>query len=216
MEQAPHVLVIGAGSLGCALLPRALRLPFGSLTIMDGDTVEAHNLERQDLYAHVDIGRPKAAVAAAWMRNAPHGIHINADERFIGVNNADEVIAMHDLVFDLTDDAHVRRLIDRTCEAFDVPLISGAVHGAQGQLMVLHAPGTNASIGLDDLFTGKPGPNEDACDMRNVPPTVLNAVARRLCDRARDLLTSTDVINGRIEIYEGDTDRWSTLDPPIE
>lgn len=214
MEQGTHVLVIGAGALGCALLPRLLRFPFNVLTIMDGDTVEGHNLERQDLYAHVDIGRPKAAVAAAWLRNAPHGIHIDADERFFDANNADEVIAMHDLVFDLTDDIHARRAIDRACAAFDVPLLSGAVHGGQGQVIVLHAPGTGNSLGLDDLFTGKPGPREDACDMRHVPPLVIQAVARRLRDRARDLLAATGVINGRIEMYDGKAQQWTMLEPP--
>lgn len=212
MEQEKHVLVIGAGALGCALLPRLLRLPFNVLTIMDGDMVEAHNLERQDLYAHVDIGRPKAEVAAAWMRNAPHGIHISADTRFFDANNADEVISMHDLVFDVTDDPHVRRLIDRTCAAFDVPLLSGAVHGAQGQVIILHAPGPGGELVLDDLFTGKPGPEEDACDMRNVPTLVIQAVARRVCDRARDLMAGGTLVNGRIELFDADGS-WTMLDP---
>ena len=63
-----RLALIGVGAIGSALLPRLLRMPFTMITLVDGDRVEEKNLDRQELYAVVDIGRPKVDVAAAWAR----------------------------------------------------------------------------------------------------------------------------------------------------
>lgn len=208
-----HLAVIGAGALGCALLPRLIRHPLEALTLVDGDLVEQRNLDRQDLFAAVDIGRPKASVAAAWLRNAPGSVKVAALDAFISPANAEEVIRMHDLVVDLTDDAHARRLIDRTCAAYGVALVSAAVHGTQGQVIVLHAPGRGEELLSADLFPGSIGPEQDGCDMRRVPDAVVQAVAGRTALRVRQLLQGEAVCNGHIDLYDHATGHWTELTP---
>lgn len=211
--QDVHLAVIGAGALGCALLPRLIRYPLAELTVVDGDVVEQQNLERQDLFAPVDIGRPKASVAAAWLRNAPGPIRVTALDAFLSPANAEEVIRMHDLVVDLTDDAHARRLIDRTCAAYGVTLVTAAVHGAQGQVIVLHAPGAGEELGLAELFPGGIGPEQDGCDMRQVPEAVLQAVAARAAQRVRQWLQGEACRNGQVDVYDHATGAWTELAP---
>ena len=208
--------MIGVGAIGCALLPRLLRMPFSVITLVDGDRVEEKNLDRQELYAPVDVGRPKVDVVTAWVRNAPVTPTIEARDHFLDQGNAEKIIAMHDMVADCTDDAHARRLIDKVCGEFGVALVSGAVHGKQGQVIVLHAEGTNDELSLPDLFTGRPGDEQDGCDMRHVPLHVLEEVAKRMAWRIRELLNNVHPENGRIEQYDGDVDAWLEIAPPLK
>lgn len=208
----PRLLVIGGGAIGNALLPRIARWPFARITIVDGDRVEAANLERQELFAPVDIGRSKSEVIAAWFRNMPIAARVVHEDMFLDEHNAATLIALHDLVADCTDDAHARRLIDRTCGDYGVALVSGAVHGAQGQVIMLHAEGEGEDKRLTDLFTGALGPDQDGCDMRDVPPAVLDEVAKRMAGHLRALLNGAPVVNGRIDQYDGR--QWITVEPP--
>ncbi len=190
-------------------------MPFSVITLVDGDRVEEKNLDRQELYAPVDVGRPKVEVAAAWARNAPVTPAIEVHDRFLDRWNAEEIISMHDIVADCTDDAHARRLIDDVCGEFGVALVSGAVHGRQGQVLVLHVEGTNEDLSLAQLFSGRPGAEQDGCDMRHVPMHVLEEVAKRMAWRIRELLNDVHVENGRIEQYDGDVNAWLEIAPPL-
>jgi adenylyltransferase/sulfurtransferase len=207
-----RLLVVGAGSLGNTLLPRVVRWSWEGIMVMDGDRVEEKNLDRQELFAPVDIGRPKSEVVAAWVRNMPIAVQLAARDEFIDANNAEAIIAMHDVVADCTDDAHVKRLLDHTCADYGVPLVSGSVHGKEGQVMVLHVEGPDEAITRDDLFQGKPGTEQDGCDMRNVPLQTLEETGRRMAQLLRALLHGEPVRNGRIDLFDGK--RWTAIDPP--
>lgn len=209
----PRLLVVGAGAIGNALLPRIVRWPWGGITIMDGDRVEAKNLERQELFAPVDIGKPKCEVAVAWLRNAPIAVQVTARDAFLDAHNAEDVIAMHDIVADCTDDAHAKRLLDRVCANYGVALVSGAVHGTQAQVMLLHAEGEGEGLSRSDLFHGKPGMEQDGCDMRLVPLTTIEETGRRMARMLRALLHGDAVRNGRIDLFDGR--QWTAFDPPL-
>jgi molybdopterin-synthase adenylyltransferase len=211
-----RIALIGMGGIGCALLPRLVHMPFSVITLVDGDRVEEKNLDHQELYAPIDVGRSKVEVAAAWMRNSPVTPSVEVVDAFLDANNAEGIMAMHDVVCDCTDDPHVRRLIDRTCNDFGVPLVSGAVHAKQGQVIVLHADGENDRMLLGDLFQGRPSVDQDGCDMRRVPIGVLDEVAARMAWRVRELLNKVPMYNGRIEQFDGDVRAWLTIDPPIQ
>ncbi len=211
-----RLALIGVGAIGSALLPRLLRMPLSVITLVDGDRVEEKNLERQELYATVDVGHPKVDVAEAWVRNAPVAQSIVARDHFLDQGNAEDIISMHDIVADCTDDAHARRLIDTVCGEYGVALVSGAVHGKQGQVIVLHAEGANEELSLPDLFSGRLGEEQDGCDMRHVPMRVLEEVAKRMAWRIRELLNNAHPENGRIEQYDGDVDAWLEIAPPLK
>lgn len=215
-DQDIRIALIGVGAIGSALLPRLLRMPFSVITLVDGDRVEEKNLDRQELFAPVDVGRPKVDVALAWSRNAPVSPTLVAQDHFLDQRNAEAIISMHDIVADCTDDAHARRLIDKVCAEYGVALVSGAVHGKQGQVIVLHAEGANDDLSLPDLFSGKPGDEQDGCDMRNVPMHVLDEVAKRMAWRIRELLSEVLLVNGRIEHYDGDVHAWLEIAPPVK
>ena len=207
-----RLLVVGAGAIGNALLPRVVRWNWEGITVMDGDRVEEKNLDRQELFAPVDIGKPKSEVIAAWMRNAPIATHVIARDEFLDAHNAERIIAMHDVVADCTDDVHVKRLLDRTCADYGVALVSGSVHAKQAQVLALHVEGENETLSRDDIFQGTISNDQDGCDMRKVPLVTIEEAGRRMAQLLRALLHGEAVENGRIDLFDGK--RWSAILPP--
>ncbi|MBZ0205369.1 MAG: ThiF family adenylyltransferase [Flavobacteriales bacterium] len=207
-----RLLVVGAGAIGNALLPRVVRWKWEGITIMDGDRVEEKNLERQPLFAPVDIGKPKSEVVAAWLRNMPIAVRVTSRDEFLDAKNAESIIAMHDVVADCTDDAHVKRLLDRTCADHGVALISGSVHGKEAQVIALHVKGEGEAMDRADIFQGKLGGEQDGCDMRNVPLPTLEETGRRMAQLLRALVQGEAVTNGRIDLFDGM--QWTAIDPP--
>lgn len=209
-----RIAVVGAGGLGCAILPTVARMDLDRLTIIDGDRVEAANLERQPLYGTMDVGHPKARTAAGWMRQLLIGGSVVAHDVFLDANNAEELLRDHDIVVEGVDDLHAKNLIDRTCAALGIPLVSGGVHGEQGQVLVLHAPGRNGSLSRASLFPGRAGQEQDGCDMRRVGLPLLEEIGRTMAANVYDLLHGRPVVNGRIHLYDRATHRWQRMDPP--
>ena len=209
-----RIVVIGVGAIGSALLPRLLRMPFRVVTLVDGDRVEARNLERQELYAPVDVGSPKVQVAGSWARNAPVGPRVEVHDTFLDDRNAESIIAVHDIVADCTDDAHARRLIDRVCGDLGITLVSGAVHAGQGQVVVLHDEGPGEDISLEYLFPGRISMDQDGCDMRHVPLRTIDESAKRMALRIRQVLDHGPVVNGRIDLFDEASNAWASFEPP--
>ncbi|MBK9146432.1 MAG: ThiF family adenylyltransferase [Flavobacteriales bacterium] len=217
MNSKPHdrIALVGAGSLGCALIARLLRMPIQGISIIDGDLVESDNLERQPLYSAGDIGSAKSAAARSRVHAGAPGIAIAAVDRFLDAGNADELLIGHGIVADCTDDLHAKALIDRTCARLGTVLVSGALHRDQGQVLVLHAPGDREGLSRADLFTGRVGAGQDGCDMRLVHQEAIEAVAARMAVHIRSLLAGEPVACGRLEIFETLPRQWTSYQASV-
>lgn len=208
-----RIALIGAGALGNAVLPHLLRSPLRSVSIIDGDRVEEKNLERQLLFTAVDVGRFKASALADRLRAGQDDLEVVVHETFLDQQNADVLLRFHDVIIEGVDDLHAKTLIDRTCSGLRIPLVSGGVHGAQGQVVVLHASGPNSELGRAQLFPGKTGAEQDGCDMRNVPLELIEAVGERMAGLAIEVLGARPVVNGRIELLEARSGRRMIIEP---
>jgi molybdopterin/thiamine biosynthesis adenylyltransferase len=209
-----RVAVIGAGGLGCAVLPRIARMHIQLLSIIDGDRVEMANLERQPLFEEMDIGHFKAGTAAMWMRQLSPHVRVLGHDTFLDHRNAAELLAGHDIVVDGVDDLHAKALIDRICAALGIPLVTAGVHRDQGQVLVLHTAGAHPELTRAKLFAGSLSGEQDGCDMRQVPLQLLEEVGRRMAARVHDLLHQRPMENGRIELYDHTHRAWTFIAPP--
>ena len=127
-----HVLVVGAGGLGCPVLQYLGGAGVGCITVIDGDRVEESNLHRQVLYAMEDIGLPKAESARRHLLAANPDLRVTAMVRRLDAANAVEMVARADLVVDAADSFAVSYTLSDECLRQGKLLISASALGQSG------------------------------------------------------------------------------------
>ena len=129
-----RVAVIGAGGIGTAVIPALAGAGIGHITIVDSDVVELTNLHRQPLFGEEDQGKPKADLAAAFVRRLNHFVDVEPKAERIDRGNAAELLAGHDLVIDGSDNFETRLAVSDACVALGTALLSAAAVQFQGQV----------------------------------------------------------------------------------
>jgi molybdopterin/thiamine biosynthesis adenylyltransferase len=125
-------LVVGAGGLGCALLPYLCAAGVGRLVIVDHDVVDESNLHRQPLYRMSDIGKRKTDVSRASLASLnPHVEIASVCERLTPANAASLVEAA-DVIVDAADSFAVTYILSDECARLGKPLVSASVIGLSG------------------------------------------------------------------------------------
>lgn len=130
-----RVLIIGAGGLGAPLITYLASAGVGHLGIIDADRVELSNLPRQTLFETGDIGRLKIDAASDRVAELNPDCAITTYPFAIDANNAADIISQYHVVADGCDNFTTRFLVNKTCIAHGVPLVSAAVSGFHGQVM---------------------------------------------------------------------------------
>lgn len=132
------LLVVGAGGIGCELLKDLVLTGFQDIEVVDLDTIDVSNLNRQFLFRRHHVDRPKAEVAAEAVRQfrpdarvvAHHG---NVKDPAFGV----EFVSRFDVVINALDNLEARRHVNRLCLAAEKPLLEAGSTGHLGQVTVI-------------------------------------------------------------------------------
>lgn len=132
------VLVIGAGGLGTPVLSYLAGAGIGKISIVDGDKVELSNLHRQIMYTENDLGKKKAEVIAARLKQLNAEISIEVHQINLQADNAKELIKPFDIVVDCTDNYNARYLINDTCVELEKPFVYASLYKTQGQFALLN------------------------------------------------------------------------------
>ncbi|QSX30214.1 molybdopterin-synthase adenylyltransferase MoeB [Shewanella cyperi] len=135
LKQA-KVLILGLGGLGCAAGQYLATAGIGQLTLVDFDTVELSNLQRQVLHSDGDIGRPKVDSARDSMLGLNPGIRVETHHGLLDEAAMDALVAKQDLVLDCTDNLEVRKQLNLCCFRHRVPLVSAAAIRMEGLVTV--------------------------------------------------------------------------------
>ncbi len=169
-----HVLVLGAGGGGSALVQCLAGLGVGALTLVDRDDIAPRNFARQFLYRHADIGRSKVERAAEWVREYDPGIQVRAVDRWIsGPEDLKDLTEGVDLVAGGLDGAPDANLwVNEAALRAGVPLVAGGM--TRTQLIYFSVdPGRSACLRCDESDIPDPAEHSSA------------AVAHRLTRRLR-------------------------------
>lgn len=129
-----HVALVGLGGIGSPALQYLAAAGIGRFTLVDDDTVDASNLQRQTIFTTRDVGHGKATSARRWLANFDEALEVTISDRRITEENAGDLIAGADLVLDGTDNFATRLAVSDACVAAGIPLLSAAVGRFQGQV----------------------------------------------------------------------------------
>jgi len=142
------VVVVGAGGIGCPVLQYLAAAGLGTIGIIDGDTVEESNLQRQVLFGTSTLGENKAVAAAGYIHNLNPHVNVKVHAYPFTSENASSIISGYDFVIDCTDNLHTRYLIDECCEALQKPWIYGAIHRYEAQVAIFNYHGSPTYLQL--------------------------------------------------------------------
>jgi adenylyltransferase/sulfurtransferase len=161
--RAARICVVGAGGLGSPALLYLAAAGVGTLGVVDADSVEVVNLQRQVLHSTAGIGRAKALSAASRIGELDPEISVVVHQERLDADNAACILSGYDLVVDAVDNFPTRYLISDTCAQLGIPVVWGAVLVTRAQVSVFwSAPrsldGDVPGITLRDLHPEPPAP----------------------------------------------------------
>ena len=113
-----HVVVVGAGGLGCPILQRLATMGVGNIKIIDRDFIENSNLHRQILYVKSDIGKSKAKVAAERINEMNEDCNAEGIDMSITYEGALKIIEGSDVVIDALDNVTARYALNQALRGF--------------------------------------------------------------------------------------------------
>lgn len=134
-----NVLIVGCGGIGCTTAELLARAGVGKITLIDADTVELSNLQRQIAFTTQDLGFYKSEVLAKRLRLINPYIVVEAQTKHLDEQNADVLISNQDLVLDGCDNFSTRYLVNAVCKEHQIALISASAIGLQGQMFMVEA-----------------------------------------------------------------------------
>jgi len=130
------VLCIGAGGLGSPIAMYLAAAGIGKLGIVDFDTVDFSNLQRQILHTDADVGRPKSLSAKETINGINPGVEVIVHNTRLTSENATEIIKHYDIVVDGTDNFPTRYLTNDACVLLKKPNVYGSIFRFEGQASV--------------------------------------------------------------------------------
>ena len=123
-----HVVLVGCGGIGSPALQYLAAAGIGRLTLVDDDTVDVSNLQRQTIYAPSDIGKPKAEAAAEWVRRFDLGLEVLPHVARLGDDNVAEILSGASVVLDGCDNFATRLRVSDCCVNLGIPLTLSLIH----------------------------------------------------------------------------------------
>ncbi|MDD4859047.1 MAG: HesA/MoeB/ThiF family protein [Dehalococcoidales bacterium] len=135
--KASHVVVAGLGGLGCLAATYLACAGVGRITVVDCDSVELSNLNRQMLHWEDDVGEPKPQSVAEKLKKINSTVKVVPVFEKITENNARGIIKKAQVVIDATDNFETRFILNAACVAEKIPLVHGGVHSFLGELTTI-------------------------------------------------------------------------------
>ena len=200
--KSARVLVVGAGGLGSPALMYLAASGVGTIGVIDGDTVEGSNLQRQVIHADARIGMPKVFSAEVAMRALNPFVEVRPYHRRLDEAVAADLLGEYDLVLDGTDNFDTRYLVNRACVAAGKPLISAAITQWEGQIS-LYDPARGGPC-YECVFPVRPAPGMvPTCAEAGVAAPLPGVVGAMMAVEAIKHITDAGSgLRGRLMIYD--------------
>jgi molybdopterin/thiamine biosynthesis adenylyltransferase/rhodanese-related sulfurtransferase len=199
--KAAKVLCVGAGGLGSPALMYLAAAGVGTLGIVEFDTVDESNLQRQIIHGQSDIGRSKAQSARESVNEINPYTEVIIHEVRLDVSNVMEIFSQYDLIVDGTDNFATRYLVNDACVLLGKPYVWGSIYRFDGQASVFwsaHGPCYRC------LYPEPPPPGMvPSCAEGGVLGVLCGSIGSIQVTEAIKLLTGIgDPLVGRLMVYD--------------
>ncbi len=205
-----RVCIVGLGGLGGGVVEMLARIGIGTLDLVDGDSFDETNLNRQLLSTEKGIGTPKARAARERVRLINKTVNVNAFDMFLNRENAHEIMGCSHVVVDCLDSIGDRFLLQELARSRGIPLVSGAIAGTSGQVTVIYPedPGFQLIYG-DSLENHAAGIEKQ---LGNLPHCALLVAALQCSEVIKVVLGRGDVLRNRLLICDLMTNTFEVMD----
>lgn len=208
---AAHAVIIGAGGLGS---PAALYLAsagVGKLTLVDNDTVDFTNLQRQILHTQERIGMAKVVSGQQALAAINPLIEIVPLQTRLAGDELSALIATADVVLDCTDNFATRHAINRACVQHRKPLVSGAAIRFDGQISVYDLRQDDSPC-YHCLFPEGEDVEEVRCAVMGVFAPLTGIIGSMQAAEALKLISGIgEALTGRLLLLDALSMEWRTI-----
>jgi len=198
------VLVVGAGGLGSPVLLYLAAAGVGTLGIVDFDTVDISNLQRQILHTTARVGTSKVDSAIKAIKAINTEIIVRQHKERLTAENALALINEYDLVADGCDNFTTRYLINDACHIAGVPLVAGALQRFEGQLATFKSHLNGANPCYRCLFPNPPPLGTTAsCETAGIFGSIAGVIgATQATEVLKELLELGESLSGSLLLYD--------------
>ncbi len=205
-----RVLVIGAGGLGSPALLYLAAAGVGTLGVVDFDTVDESNLQRQIIHGQSDIGKSKAISAKESIAEVNPLVNVVVHEARLDNDNVMEIFADYDLILDGTDNFATRYLVNDAAVLSNKPYVWGSIFRFEGQVSVFWS---EYGPQYRDLYPSPPPPGMvPSCAEGGVLGVLCASIGSIMVTEAIKLITGIgDPLIGRLMVYDALEMSYKTL-----
>lgn len=191
-----HIFIAGAGGLGSPIAIYLAVAGVGTITIVDMDSVDQSNLNRQILHTDRDVGKKKTVSAIEKLQKYNGDITINAIDTTITADNVHELVGRADGIVDAMDNYPIRYLLNRVALEKKIPFFHGGIRGFYGQATTI-IPGKTPC--LECIFPK--APPKEVFPVVGATPGVIGTV--QATEVIKYLTKQGDLLAGRLFIWDG-------------
>jgi molybdopterin/thiamine biosynthesis adenylyltransferase len=196
-----HVGIVGLGGLGGAVTEILARMGVGRLSLIDGDSFEESNLNRQFLSQRRLIGQAKADSAKQRLAAINPAVECQAYAVYLDETNAEELLADTHVIIDCLDNIKTRFILENAAKRLGAPFISAAVAGLSGQITTIYPqdPGLRQIYGSPQ--DGFPSQGAEAA-LGTLSPVVTTIAALECAEVVKILLGHGTPLRNRLLIVD--------------
>jgi molybdopterin-synthase adenylyltransferase len=211
---ATHALVIGAGGLGSPVALYLATAGVGHITLVDHDTVDLTNLQRQIAHTEARVGQPKVASAAAALHAINPEVQVHTLQERADAARLHTLVGQAHVVLDCSDNFATRQAVNAACVAHRVPLVSGAAIGFDGQISVYDTRRVDAPC-YACLFAPDAPVEETRCATMGVFAPLVGIIGSMQAAEALKLMAGVGTpLAGQLLMLDARTMEWTRLTLP--
>lgn len=198
------ILVCGAGGLGSTVLANLASIGIGTIGIVDNDTLELSNLNRQYIHKFENLGKVKVESAKQWIKEFNPEINVQTYQMRLDENNYADIVKDYDLIMDCFDSFKSKFLLNKIAVQTGKILIHGGVTEFFGQATVIK-PGKTAC--LNCIL-----PEEGGYVIKGVlSPAVATIASIEAMEAVKLILNIGDCLENKLLSYDGLNMQFKTV-----